>query len=114
MPLNLFPVCFRGRNDCEPIDCVDAAPEGLTEQQMMECDYTPHSFVCSGCSTNPKIKQDQYRLCFKNDETDEMTDNDLQDLTSIIKVVGTALCLDSVRKVASGICEIPAEQSKIN
>ena len=109
MPIMLYPKCWRGRDDCDPIHCIDSAPEDVTEDQLMELDYTPNSFVCSGCSHNPELKQDQYRLCFKNTETDEMSDNDLQDLTSIVAVVGAALNLDAVRKVNTGVLEIPAE-----
>lgn len=112
MPITLYPVCWRGRDDCEPIHCIDAAPPDATEQQINEFDYTPKSFVCSGFSRNPKVAQDKYRLCFKNSCTDEMSDNDLQDLTSIITVIGAALNLDAVRKVNNGIVEIPAECTK--
>lgn len=111
MPIMLYPKCWRNRSDCEPIHCIDAEPAGTTEQQMMALDYIPLSFVCSGVADSPEIKQDQYRLCFKNSCSDEMTDNDLQDLTSIVAVVGAALNLDAVRKVNAGIVEIPAEQS---
>jgi len=40
-----------------------------------------------------------------------MSDNDLQDLTSIVAVVGAALNIDAVRKVNSGIVELPAAQA---
>lgn len=55
------------------------------------------------------IEQDRYRLCFKNDLCDDMSDNDLQDLTSVITVISAALNLDAVLKVNNGIVEIPAE-----
>ena len=109
MGLNLYPKCWRGRSDCEPIHCIDAEPEGLTEEDYLNFNYAPESFVCTGCVEKPGVKQDQYRLCFKNHASDEMTDNDLQDLTSIIAVVGAALNLDAVRKVNNGIVEIPAQ-----
>ena len=112
MPIMLYPKCWRNRDDCEPIHCIDAAPEGITEDQFYELDYTPLSFVCTGCVSDPRVQQDIYRLCFKNDSTDEMTDNDLQDLTSIVAVVGAALNIDAARKVRSGVVEIPAEQNK--
>lgn len=112
MGIQLYPKCWRNRDDCEPIHCIDAEPEGLTEEQYYSLDYTPYSFVCSGCVSNPEVEQDQYRLCFKNHVTDEMSNNDLQDLTSIIAVVGAALNLDAVRKAVNGVVEIPAAQSK--
>jgi hypothetical protein len=111
MGLNLYPICHRGREDCEPIHCIASEPEGITEEEYMSFDYTPPSFVCSGRCSNPKYKQDAYRLCFKNGETDEMTDNDMQDLTSIIAVVSASLNYDAVMKVNSGVVEIPAAQT---
>lgn len=108
----LYPVCHRGLEDCQPIHCIASAPDGLTEDEYFEFEWKPNSFVCTGCVSNPEVKQDQYRLCFKNEATDEMSNNDLQDLTSIITVVGAALNLDAVRKVNSGIVEIPAENLK--
>ncbi|CAN8141085.1 hypothetical protein THIOSC15_2720009 [uncultured Thiomicrorhabdus sp.] len=115
MAINLYPICWRGRNDCEPIHCIDAEPPATSEEDILEFNYQPISFVCCGCNTseNRTLEQDKYRLCFKNKETDEMSDNDLQDLTSIISVISAALNLDAVRKVNNGIVEIPAEQVKI-
>lgn len=112
MPLNLYPVCWRGRNDCEPIHCIDSAPEETTEDQIFNFDYTPNSFVCSGKVVDSKriIAQDAYRLCFKNHYTDEISDNDLQDLTSIIAVVSASLNYDACMKARNGIVEIPAMQ----
>ena len=114
MPMMLHPVCFRNRTDCEPIQCIDSAPENITEEQLIRCQYKPDSFVCSGCvsSDDRTIKQDLYRLCFKNDVSDEMSDNDYQDLTSIMYVISSAMALDAVRKVKEGVIEVPAEQVK--
>lgn len=111
MPFALYPICWRGRYDCEPIHCIDGTDGEYTEDQIMSFDYKPNSFVCSGCVKNENLilKQDKYRLCFKNDATDEMSDNDLQDLTSLVAVIGAALALDSIRKVNNGIVEIPVE-----
>ena len=41
-----------------------------------------------------------------------MTDNDMQDLTSIMAVVSAAMNYDAVMKVKGGVVEIPAEQAK--
>lgn len=114
MGLNLYPICHRGRKDCEPIHCIASEPDDITEEQYMNFDYDPPSFVCCGCNTseNRQVDQDIYRLCFKNSATDEMSDNDMQDLTSIISVISAALNLDAVRKVNNGVVEIPAEQAK--
>jgi hypothetical protein len=111
MPILLYPKCWRNRDDCEPIHCIDSAPEDTKDDDIWEFNYTPTSFVCSGCIKNESrvVNQDIYRLCFKNKCSDEMTDNDVQDLSSVIAVAAQALALDSVRKVNSGIIEIPAE-----
>lgn len=111
MPIMLYPKCWRNRTDCEPIHCIDGVDQPLTEEQMMTLDYTPSSFVCSGC-VKPESRvtaQDAYRLCFKTPNTDEMTDNDLQDLSSIIVVASSALNLDACRKHAQGVVELPAQ-----
>ena len=114
MPIMLYPKCWRDREDCEPIHCIDGVTQDLTEEQLMTFDYTPDSFVCSGCVTGEReVNQDLYRLCFKNKASDEMTDNDLMDLTSIVSVVGAALNLDAVRKVNNGVVEIPAENTDL-
>lgn len=109
MPLMLYPKCWRDREDCDPIHCIDGVNEDLTEEQMMNFDYTPDSFVCSGVASDPELKRDQYRLCFKNSVVDDMSDNDIQDLTSIISVAAAALNLDAVRKINTGVLEIPLE-----
>lgn len=114
MPLMLYPKCWRNRKDCEPIHCVDGVSQDLTDEQFMTLDYTPDSFVCSGyvSAENRVVNQDCYRLCFKNDVSDEISDNDIQDLTSVISVAAAAINLDAIRKVSRGVLEIPAEQSK--
>lgn len=111
MAIFLYGKCWRGRTDCEAIQCIDSIPESTTQKQVQDFDYKPNSFVCCGIAESPEIQQDQYRFCFKNETTDEMSDNDLQDLTSIVVVVGAALNLDAVRKVNSGVVEIPAAQA---
>lgn len=115
MTISFYPVCWRGREDCEPIHCLDSVPEGTAEDDFINFNYTPNSFVCSGCVKKGEriVAQDIYRLCFKNHCTDEMSDNDLQDLTSVLSVVAAALNLDAVRKVNEGIVEIPAAQAEM-
>lgn len=114
MPLQLYPKCWRGREDCEPLHCIDAMPEDTTEEQYMEFDYIPHSFVCTGFVQEDarEVKQDAYRLCFKNKVSDEISDNDVQDLTHIMAVISHALAVDATRKINTGVIEIPTEQSK--
>jgi phage gp36-like protein len=111
MPIQLFPVCFRGKTDCEPVSCIDAMPKGTSEEDFMNLNYVPLSFVCSGIINNKKIKQDCYRLCFKNSLTDEMTDNDEQDMTHLMSVISTTLAVGATRKVKSGAITVPTMQA---
>lgn len=113
MPFDLFPKCWRNRDDCEPIKCIDSAPSSTTDKQFQDFDYIPTSFVCSGC-VRPEhrgIEQDMYRLCFVNGVIDDMSDNDVHDLTAVMFVASGALALDAIRKVNSGTIEIPTHQS---
>lgn len=112
MPLMLYPKCWRGRTDCSPIHCIDGVDEEPTNEQMETLDYEPNSFICCGLNdgNTRKLPQDVYRLCFKNDVSDEMSDNDVQDLTHIVSVVGQALAFDATRKVNSGTIEVPTIQ----
>jgi hypothetical protein len=114
MPLQLYPICWRGRTDCEPLHCIDAAPETATQEQLETLEYLPLSFICSGCiqPDSRTIEQDAYRLCFKNATTDEMSDNDVQDLTHIMAVVSHTLAVDSTRRINTGYIEVPTHQSK--
>ena len=115
MPIMLYEKCWRNRQDCEPIHCIDGVNGDLTEEQMMTLEYEPDSFVCSGYVIGEReVEQDAYRLCFKNHCTDEMSDNDIQDLSSVLVVVAAAINLDAVRKVNNGVVELPAEQAKGN
>lgn len=114
MPIMLYPKCWRGRQDCQPIHCVDGVDHELTEEEYYTLSYTPSSFVCCGRNESREVERDIYRLCFKNDVTDEMTDNDMQDLTSIVSVIGAALNLDACQKATRGIVEIPVSQDENN
>lgn len=96
-----FGKCFRGRTDCDAIRCTFATPDNidkLTDKQFDELDFIPVSFVCSGLVNDESrtIKQDKYRLCFKNECSDEMSDNDIKDLVSVQDAVSGALLYDAV------------------
>lgn len=110
MGINIYETCWRGRTDCTSIHCIPSEPEGITEEQYYERDYVPLAFVCCGTNTPTERveNQDRYRLCFKNDVIDEMTDNDMQDLTTIMSVISAALNWDAIMKVNHGIVEVPA------
>src|SRR5262245_52779249 len=110
MPLMTMGKCFRDRNDCESFDVVEATPSDLTEEQMQTLDYKPDSFVCCGCIKRKarQVPQDAYRVCFKNRFGDEMSDNDEQDLTHLLKVITTALAVLATRRVGRGLIDVPA------
>jgi len=108
----MFPRCWRDRTDCEPIQAIDSAPDGLSNEQICELDYTPTSFVCCGIMAEGErpVPQDAYRLCWKNDAVDEMGCYDEQDLAHQAAVITTALAMISTRRVNGGTVEIPTMQ----
>lgn len=112
MPLMSVVKCWRGRADCESFDSIEAIPEDTPEERVYELDYEPKSFVCCGCiiDKHRAIKQDAYRLCFKNSCSDEMSDNDEQDLTHILAVVSKALAIVATLRVNGGTVQIPTMQ----
>jgi hypothetical protein len=114
-----YPRCHRGREDCDPISCVAASPSNeelnsMTDEDFATMNYTPSSFVCCGANTaeSRTLKRDNYRLCFKNEVVDDISDNDMQDLTSLQKVIADTLLLDAVQKVNFGIVEHPVNPSE--
>ena len=104
--------CWRGRDDCEPLHSIEAMPAGMTPEKYESPDFHPESFVCCGInhSSSRTIKQDCYRFCFKNAFADEMSDNDLQDLTHMAAVVTQALAVTATRMVNGGTVEVPTMQ----
>lgn len=104
--------CWRNRTDCEPLHAIEATPPDMDMDEFESPDFTPDSFVCCGInhSSSRQVKQDAYRLCFKNDASDEMSDNDLQDLTHINAVIGQALAITATRMVKGGTVEVPTMQ----
>lgn len=104
--------CWRNRKDCEPLHSIEATPPGLTADEYESPDFNPVSFVCCGInhSESREEKQDCYRFCFKNQFTDEMSDNDLQDLTHVVAVVSQALAITATRMVNEGTVEVPTMQ----
>lgn len=112
MPLVMYPKCWRGRDDCSPIHCIEATDDGVTEEQHANLDFVPLSFICSGLVKTDKriIPQDCYRLCFKSDIIDDMSDNDIQDLAHLTSVIAAAMSLDATERVNTGTIEVPTEQ----
>lgn len=111
MPLITIGKCFRNRTDCQSFSVIEATPDNVTEQQLDELDFVPKSFVCCGliCREKRDPPQDAYRLCFKNEVGDEMTDNDEQDLTNILAVISNALAVVAVRRMNHGHINVPTD-----
>jgi hypothetical protein len=112
MPLMNFVKCWRGRSDCESFTAIEGLPPDLTEEQFDTMEFEPVSFVCAGCIKPEarRLPQDAYRFCFKNSATDEMSDNDEQDLSHMVAVASHALAIISTRRVNGGMVEVPAMQ----
>ena len=112
MPLMSVMKCWRGRSDCVSFDSIEATDAPLTEEQFATLDFEPTSFVCCGCiqDEDRSLAQDAYRFCFKTETTDEMTDNDEQDLTHILAVVSRSLAIIATRRANSGMIEVPTMQ----
>lgn len=111
MPLMTIGKCFRNRKDCQSFHVIEASPpEGTTEDQILDLDFEPNSFVCCGCIAPEKreLMQDAYRLCFKNDVVDDMTDNDEQDLVHLVAVIMTALAVVASRRIRRGYIDVPS------
>lgn len=104
--------CWRGFDDCEPLHSIEATPEDLTPEQYESPDFHPASFICCGINhaESREVRQDCYRLCFKNADTDEMSDNDLQDLTHIAAVISQAIAITATRMVNGGTVEVLTAQ----
>lgn len=106
--------CWRGRDDCEPLHSIEATPPDLTPEQYESPDFNPASFVCCGInhSDSRAVKQDCYRFCFKNADTDQISDNDIQDLTHIAAVIAQALAITATRMVNGGTVQVPTAQGE--
>ena len=104
MPLQSPYKCWRNRTDCISLASTEGIPDDATEEQVYELSFEPLSFVCCGCiqTSDRKIKQDAYRICFKNDVCDEMSDNDDQDLAHLAYVISQAQAIIATRRVNRG------------
>ena len=77
----------------------DSCPKGLCDcsplAQIVSDDGV--SFICSGHNdgTNRVINADRFRVCFKNDQIDDMTDFDDRDMIDTISVMSQALSADA-------------------
>lgn len=110
MPLMTIGKCFRNRKDCQSFHVIEAPPADATDEQLDALDFEPVSFVCCGCIAPEKrgVLQDAYRVCFKNQFVDDMSDNDEQDLVHLVTVIMTALAVVASRRVTRGYVDVPA------
>ena len=120
--MQFYGKCWRDRDDCEAIECVIGTKDpSITEEDLIRDDKKPNSFVCSGLIQESARTQDQdcYRLCFKSDahgdgcNVDEMSDNDLQDLTSVSNVISRTLLYDAVVKRNNGRMMVPTDDDGV-
>ncbi|PIK74580.1 hypothetical protein CS379_01650, partial [Methylobacterium frigidaeris] len=111
MPLMNFGHCWRGRTDCTSFTSVEHVPPGTTEDQFYDLAFTPESFVCCGCVAPEArtLPQDAYRVCFKNAASDEMTDNDEQDIAHLAHVLNHTLATVATRRLQQPTILVPHE-----
>ncbi len=89
MPLYTPETCLRDRDDCEPLSQIASDDDA--------------SFICMGRIDKHarELDQDCYRLCWKNDEVDEMGDWDARDLIDTASVILQGLSVEANR--SSGV-----------
>lgn len=80
--------CPRGLNDCEPLARIEAD------------DRT--SFICCGHNdgTTRLLDHDRFRVCWKNDVIDEISDWDEADILDTISVLGQAMSADNHMRIS--------------
>lgn len=116
MPLMSFVHCWRGRTDCTSFAAIEGIPPGTTEDQRYDLDFVPTSFVCCGCvkEADRKLPQDAYRVCFKNDTTDQISDNDEQDLAHLVQVISNAQAVIATRRVHQPTVRVLGDEDMID
>lgn len=95
--------CWRNRTDCKPMHSIEGFDEPLTDDRLdlLEAGkIAPGSFVCCGCVDEAEriIPQDAYRVCWKNDEIDELGDWDEQDLAHHVAVLSQAMAIIAAKR----------------
>lgn len=76
----------------------DECLRGLNCQPYAQIQSTcGESFICCGANSPEErtVQQDEFRVCWKNDSFDEMSDWDRRDLTDTISVMAQALSVDA-------------------
>ena len=84
--------CPRDFKDCKVLDNVCA-------DEVFKSSGKPVSFICCG-SSDPKtraLKRDRFRLCFKTQGSDSITDNDEYDILDMISVLTRGMSIQRRR-----------------
>ncbi len=83
MSIELPKLCPRSLTDCQPL------------AQILVDDK--EEFVCCGHNDGKTrvMKNDRFRVCFRNEELDEMVDWDQRDIIDHISVLAQALSVDA-------------------
>lgn len=86
MPLWLPMRCKRNRKDCEPISNI-VSDDGV-------------SFICCGLNDfkSRKVPEDRFRVCWRNNYVDEISNWDERDIKDTITVLAQALSVDANMK----------------
>lgn len=106
------PRCWRNLPECEPLHSIEALPPNMDDAAWtaLETGETnPLSFVCAGCvrEADRVVPRDAYRVCWMNDEVDEMGEYDEQDLAHQAAVITQAMAIIAARRIAGGMIEVP-------
>ena len=83
MSISLPEKCLRNRDDCQPLAQIES-----------DC---RESFICCGLNDPSKrtILVDRFRVCWKNDVIDELSDWDERDIKDTMSVLTQALSVDA-------------------
>lgn len=110
------PRCWRKLDDCSPLHSIEGGlPENMAPSDWDDLEsgaLDPPTFICAGCVREDAraIPQDAYRVCWVNDEVDEMGEYDEQDLAHQVAVLGQALAIIAARRVNSGTIDVMTMQ----
>lgn len=111
------PRCWRNLTECEPLHSVEGLPPNMTDADYDALEggtMQPASFICGGCVKEEAraIPQDAYRMCWVNDEVDEMGEYDEQDITHQMLVMSQVLAIIASRRVNGGTIDVMTNQAE--
>ena len=106
------PRCWRNRPDCSPLHSIEALPDNMTDEKWDALEsgaLDPLSYVCAGCVrvADRVVPQDAYRVCWVNDEVDEMGEYDEQDVAHQLAVLSQLLAIIAARRTNRDTMEVP-------